>query len=191
MQMSRLARLSAAVMAAAVLVGCAGLVRTNDARQYSYDTSMLNDIARRGGMPVVVPGEPFPSAPGRFRQRASEILSATHRGPDFPIYPEGAQSSQGNPWRTVVVINPPRAVSSGNVCGGNVTGGTVDDGRVSMVAALCVGSRAKTLVRGWTGNVGGPESPRIERLLRQTGLALYPLIDEDRDRDSSGGDFAT
>ena len=90
---SRLARVSAVLTAAFLLAGCTGLARTNDARQYSYDTSMLNDIARRGGMPVLVPGEPFPDAPGAFEKRAAEILTATHRGPDFPIYPEGTKPS--------------------------------------------------------------------------------------------------
>ena len=191
MQSSRFARVSAALMGAFLLAGCAGLPRTNDARQYSYDTSMLNDIARRGGMPVVVPGEPFPGASGVFRKRAAEILTATHRGPVFPIYPEGTRPSEGNPWRTVILINPASAVTAANVCGGQLSGNAVDGGDISMVAALCNGTRAKTIVRGWASDVAGdPGSQQVGRLLRQTALALYPLIDEDRDRDSSGGDFA-
>jgi hypothetical protein len=55
-----------------------------------------------------------------------------------------------------------------------------------MVAALCSGTRARTVVRGWASDVSGPGSPQVGRLLRQTGLALYPRIDEDRDRDASG-----
>ena len=183
---SRLARASAALTAAFLLAGCTGLARTNDARQYSYDTSMLNDIARRGGMPVVVPGEPFPNAPGAFEKRAADILTATHRGPDFPIYPEGTKPSEGNPWRTVILINPTGTVTSASLCGGELSGSAVDGGEVSMVAALCSGTRARTVVRGWASDVSGPGSPQVGRLLRQTGLALYPRIDEDRDRDASG-----
>lgn len=177
------------MVAVFLLAGCAGLVRTNDARQYSYDTSMLNDIARRGGMPVVVPGEPFPDAPGAFAKRAADILTATHRGPIFPIYPDGTKPSEGNPWRTVILINPGGTVTSASLCSGQLSGSAVDGGEIRMVAALCNGSRAKTVVRGWASDVSGPGSAQVEQLLRQTGLALYPLIDEDRDRDASG-DFA-
>lgn len=189
MTVTSLARWGIVVAATALLAGCAGGARTNNATQFSYDTSMLNDIAKRGGTPLVVPGEPFPGSPDQFAQRASEILTDIHRGPRFPIYLDAGQQTQNNPWRTVLIINPERGASASNACTDSVSSTAVADGRITMVAALCLGKRAKTLVRGWASGASGPGSPAVEQLLRQTALALYPIRDEDRDLDSPGGDY--
>lgn len=189
MPVNRLAGLAIVLTATALLAGCAGVARTNNATHFSYNTSMLDDIARRGGMPLVVAGEPYPDSPNQFARRAAEILTATHRGPVFPIYLEAPQPAQDNPWRTVMIVNPERGVSASNACSGKVSGTAVTDGRMTAVAALCLGERAKTIVRSWASDANGPGSSAVEQVLRQTALALYPVRDENTDLDSPGGDY--
>lgn len=189
MTVNQLARLSVVLTAAALLAGCAGVARTNNATQFSYNTSMLNDIAKRGGTPLVVAGEPFPDSPDQFAQRASEILTNAHRGPRFPVYLDDAQRTGNNPWRTVVIVNPERGVSASNACTDTVSSTAVTDGRMTAVAALCLGKRAKTIVRSWASDASGPGSPAVEQVLRQTALALYPVRDENTDLDSPGGAY--
>lgn len=189
MRTNRFLWLTSILALAGLLAGCAGVPRTNDAIQYSYTPSMLNDVAKRGGMPLVVRGEPFPDQEGRFAEVAAGILTETHRGPEFEVFPDGTRTSSNNPWRTVMVVNPRGGVAASNVCSGDVTGSTVENGEMRVIAAFCLGDRAKTTVRGWASNATGAGSQVVASLLRQTGLALYPLLDEDRDRDSPGGDF--
>lgn len=186
---NRLTGLPMLLAVASLLGGCVGLAQTNNAIQFSYDTSMLNDIAKRGGTPLVVRGEPFPERAGEFAQRASEILTANHRGPAFPVFLDAQQGSAANPWRTVLIVNPTRGVSASNACTDGVSGSAAAEGRITTVAALCLGSRAKTIVRGRSSNARGPQSPAVRSLLVQTALALYPTRDDDKDLDSSGGDY--
>ncbi|MDZ7714315.1 MAG: hypothetical protein U5L06_15005 [Rhodovibrio sp.] len=146
---------------------------------------MLNDIAKRGGMPLVVKGAPFPGAQDRFARIAADRFTNARFGPDFPVYPqdqvpEGAQG-EGNPWKTVLIVNPSSPVGGSDSCTASVTGQAVDDGKVKLVAALCRGDKAVTSLRAWGSGMSTVDSARLKQLLGDVAINLYPLRDADQD----------
>ena len=182
MRKRRRACLAATV--AIALASCAG-GQVGTTTQRSYDPSMLNDIAKRGGMPLVVKGAPFPEAGDRFAEIAAERLTNARFGPDFTVYPQG-QAPDGartgrNPWKTVLIVNPSSPVSGSNSCTAAVEGRAARDGKVDMVAALCRGDKAVTSIRAWGSEISNVDSARLKRLLGDIAVNLYPLRDDDRD----------
>ena len=171
---------------AIALASCATADRVGTTTQRSYDPSMLNDIAKRGGMPLVVKGAPFPGAQDRFTRIAADRFTNARFGPDFPVYPEGQPphnaQTERNPWRTVLIVNPSSPVSGSRSCTASVDGKAARDGKVDMVAALCRGDKAVTSIRAWGSEISNVDSARLKRLLGDIAVNLYPLRDDDRDR---------
>jgi hypothetical protein len=181
----RTAAVSAVAIAAAATLGACGLsgVTTTSARQAGYDPSLIADVARRGGMPLEVKGNPFPGDKARFAETAAAALTESHRGPDFTVFADPAQAPAG-PMRTVIIANPQTAVSAGNACTADVSGTPVaGGGTLSVTAVLCRGDKAVTRMTGRAVGVAGAQDPKVAQLFRQIGLQLYPrrndLLDDD------------
>ena len=170
---------------AIALAGCANVDRVGTTTQRNYSPSMLNDIAKRGGMPLVVHGAPFGERTDAFARMAADRLSNDRFGPDFTVYPQGSEvqgiDEAGNPWKTVLIVNSDTAVTNSNACTASPGSRGTSDGRVEILAALCRGDKAVTSIRGWAYDIAGPTSTRLRELLKNIALNLYPQRDEDRD----------
>jgi hypothetical protein len=187
--MTHRTRIGAVATAAGLLLaGCAGtgIDSVGTTTQRSYDPTMLSEIAKRGGMPLEVKGDPFPGESDRFAALAARKFTENHFGPDFAVYPQGTREpdpdAPNNPWRTVLVVNAKDPVAPSAVCrAGEVKGTPASDGKLDMTAALCLGDKAVTSLKGWGSDIEGPESPRLGRLFEQIAPNLYPLRDDDQD----------
>ena len=194
---ARHVRTAAGVLLAGALAACSTATSTGPVSiAPSYDRAYIADVAERGGMPLVLRGDPFPGNNGPFAQQVATALTDAHFGPAFTVFADPAEAPDGSA-KTVLVVNPKRPVNSGNVCRTGTTG-TPDDspdggsggssqgsatgsaGSLDFTIAFCSANRRLSSMRGRLADVSGPEDPRIGELFRQVAIQLYPPRNPDR-----------
>jgi hypothetical protein len=146
----------------------------------SYDRAYISDVAERGGMPLVLRGDPFPGNNASFTREVAGALTESHFGPDFTVFADPAEAPDGSA-KTVLVVNADRRVNSGTVCGTETSGNPVgSDGALEFTIAFCSANQRLSSMRGRLANLAGPKDPRIADLFRQVGIQLYPPRNPDR-----------
>jgi hypothetical protein len=198
---ARHARTAAGVLLAGALAACSTATSTGPVSiAPSYDRAYIADVAERGGMPLVLRGDPFPGNNGPFAEQVATALTDAHFGPAFTVFADPAEAPDGSA-KTVLVVNPKRPVNSGNVCRTGTTGTPGDGpdggpdgdsdgssqgsaagsaGTLEFTIAFCSANRRLSSMRGRLADVSGPEDPRIGELFRQVAIQLYPPRNPDR-----------
>lgn len=198
---ARHARTAAGVLLAGALAACSTATSTGPVSiAPSYDRAYIADVAERGGMPLVLRGDPFPGNNGAFAQQVATALTDAHFGPAFTVFADPAEAPDGSA-KTVLVVNPKRPVNSGNVCRTGTTGTPGDGpdggpdgdsdgssqgsaagsaGTLEFTIAFCSANRRLSSMRGRLADVSGPEDPRIGATFRQVAIQLYPPRNPDR-----------
>lgn len=144
-----------------------------------YDRSYVSDMAARGGMPLVVKGNPFPGDNGAFARQVATALTEAHFGPEFTVFADPDAAPDGS-TKTVLIVNAERRVNSGRVCGSDSAGGGPVEGALDFTIAFCSGSRRLSSIRGRFTDLTGPEDRRIAEVFRQVAIQLYPSHNPDR-----------
>ncbi|MBK1671197.1 hypothetical protein CKO28_24650 [Rhodovibrio sodomensis] len=154
----------------------------------SYDQAYISDVAERGGMPLIVRGDPFPGNNGPFARQVATALTDSHFGPEFTVFADPAEAPDGSA-KTVLVVNATQRVNSGTVCHSDASDSSAGSavgpaGKIDFTIAFCSGNRRLSSLRGQLAEVSGPEDPRIGELFQQVAIQLYPPHNPDRnDRD--------
>lgn len=179
-------RLLLVLFAAGTLAACAGASMVQPAIvTATYDPSVLQYIASRGGLPTEVVGNPFNAPDEQVHSVVRETMARSHFGPKFPFLAEKPQGFASS-YRMVVVLNPaPGGAAYHKLCAGTAASqaGGPATGEVRVAAALCAGDRMITSTKGRVAGARGPQDPAFVGLIAQVSHALFPLRDEkDRDR---------
>ncbi len=176
-------RLLLVFIAASTLAACASGVQPAIVTA-SYDTSILQYIDSRGGLPTDVTGNPFSAPDEQVHTVVRETMARSHFGPKFPFLAEKPQGF-GSAYRMVVVLNPAPGTAYHKVCTGPATAQTDKPagGEVRVAAALCAKDRMITSTEGRVAGASGPDDPAFIAVIAQISHALFPLRDEkDQDR---------
>jgi hypothetical protein len=105
-------------------------------------------------------------------------------GPQFTLYPRGAEDPQYSN-RVVVVIgggNGATLCAAPPQQGGELRA----PGPLRVAAAACTGASRLSSTTGSVGEITGPDDPAVAHLFRQIGAELFPIRNpnyEDNDRD--------
>ena len=178
-------RLLLVLFTAGTLAACAGAAIVQPAIvTATYDPSVLQYIASRGGLPTEVVGNPFNAPDEQVHSVVRETMARSHFGPKFPFLAEKPQGF-ASPYRMVVVLIPAPGAAYHKLCAGAAASqaGKPAGGEVRVAAALCATDRMITSTKGRVAGAREPQDPAFVGLIAQVSHALFPLRDEkDRDR---------
>ena len=167
---------------AAVVAACAQGTMVRNATIVSYQPSMLNYAAGQGAMKVDIIGNPFDGPKADLERVVTGELTRAHFGPALD-FATSVSPDNRSPYRVVLVFNPTSGYSSGNIC--NTPGPATEPGddRIRVKAAFCSADRAATYTSGKVSVTPRPSDARFRQLIRQLGMALFPLRDPTRGDD--------
>ncbi len=136
------------------------------------------------GLPVVIAGNPFPVPSEDFRQAVIASMPGNQRPPAYRYAPASPSLPPGGAY-VALAFNGPMGQQSHALCrdpGGLEGGG--QGSPVSVNAAYCDGGEALSWVSG-SADLAGPDDPRLDRLMEQVILRLFPPENPNR-RDGDG-----
>lgn len=170
-------RVGGALLALAVLAGCADIdVRSDAVANYkpAYDPFDVWHAGKKGGgIPTLIYGNPFALdvAAAHEAIRAQLKLPAWHQ--DFPFELVSTTAPRRG-LRLTFVFNPSRRLSEGDGCGDVRDIPLADRGAITRVAAaFCAGERLLAEVAA-EAPIAGPADPKLRALLDQTLRDLLP-----------------
>ncbi len=173
-------RFGLAALAAVFLAGCAAsgvtIYRTDVAQQYSPQTLGLIGSGKHD-LQVDVGGNPF--AVDEVALMAAVITGLEGRTGGIPVNFSGAPDNpypRGN-YRTVVVFNAPPSVSQWDVCRAADPAALSDpvaSADLTVFAAYCEAELPLSWAAARATDVPGPQSERIDQLMAQMALAMFP-----------------
>jgi len=170
------ARAAAALVAAALLAGCAGgegVVTYADYVESRYTPREAYLAQSYGPLPLTVRGNPFAVEDAVLAARVAEAMSGRNFGPPMRFSPNPVT---GRPYdyRVVVAFNQP-PVETENLCkAAGPVQASARDGTVHARGAFCIADQRLTEIQGRVGGVTGPDDPGFQALLTQITLALFP-----------------
>ncbi len=167
---------------AAVVGACAQGSMVQNATIGSYQPSMLNYAASQGAMKVDIIGNPFDGPKEDLERVVTGELTRAHFGPALD-FATSVSPDNRSPYRVVLVFNPASDYSSGTICDTPGRATEPSDDRIRVKAAFCSADRAATYTAGRVPVTSRPSDARFRQLIRQLGLALFPLRDPTRGDD--------
>lgn len=167
---------------AAVVAACADASMVQLTEVGAYTPSMLNYAASQGAMKVDIIGNPFDGPKEDLERVVTGELTRAHFGPPL-VFATSVSPDNRSPYRVVLVFNPTSDYSSGNICDTPGQATESGDDRIRVKAAFCSADRASTYTTGRVSVTSRPSDARFRQLIRQLGLALFPLRDPTRGDD--------
>jgi hypothetical protein len=149
---------------------------------------MLNYAAGQGAMKTEIIGNPFDGPKDDLDRVVTGGLTRSHFGPEL-AFATSVSPENRSPYRVVLVFNPTRDYSSGDICGATAQATEPGGDRVRVKAAFCSADRAATYTAASVSGVAKPTDPRFRELIRQLGMALFPIHDPTRSDDEPSDEW--
>ncbi len=128
---------------------------------------------------VVVRGNPLNMDRKAFEKAVTDAMQGQHFGPRTN-FTTGPSETARTDIRVVMLFNGSQTVLAHQLCEAPENYGSVKEGDgLHVTAAFCSDDYPLTEVYAWAGSVPGVESPTFARLVAQTTLELFPLVDDD------------
>ncbi len=132
---------------------------------------------------VVVRGNPFNMDRQAFEKAVTDAMQRQHWGPRTN-FTTGPSETARKDIKVVMLFNGPETVLAHELCIEPEKFGSVQNGKaLHVTAAFCSGNNVLTEVDAWAGSVADVNSPTFARLIAQTTLDLFPLVDDVLDKD--------
>ncbi len=132
---------------------------------------------------VVVRGNPFDMDRKAFEKAVTDAMQGQHFGPRTN-FTTGPSETARRDIKVVMLFNGPGTVLAHELCEAPGKFGSVQDAKeLHVTAAFCSDGHPLTEVYAWAGAVTGVESPTFARLVAQTTMDLFPLVDDALDDD--------
>lgn len=160
------------------LAACDDLVMVESPNSYHTNVRAVVTGARGAGdILLVVDGADSIGSPEPVRNAVRDALQGRpgRVNPSYTLLPEAA----GQDLSTVrVVLNGPKAMTSGEICRGEGAGSNSDD-ETRAALAFCQGQRALSSIKGRAPKAIGPDDPNFVKLLQSAARQLFPAPDRD------------
>lgn len=175
--------LIAAAMTAA-LAGCVDAVIVYGDRSYARDTyEELVLAGTMGPLPVIVRGNPFAADKARFDAAVIAGLNASQYAGQVQ-FAIGTEGSGPGRYHVVLVFNPPGPFSAAELCRGDWRNAPIALGSTRTVSgAFCQQNIGLTEAKAQVGNVSGPDDPKLQALVKQLAIGLFPRYHEPENND--------
>jgi hypothetical protein len=170
-----------ALLAAAVLSGCADIVVVNDpVTQPNYIMGEEKYAARNGSIRVEVAGDTFGLAPEAFAERVVHQMRHGYYRHDF--FTREASRATDPRYKIVMMFNPDPGISGNELCAtAEPLPPRAPVERTSLLAAFCGGPVALSEVNGWV-RLSGVEDPRFAELIGSVTDHIFPRRDARQER---------
>jgi hypothetical protein len=154
-----------------------------------YTPQLLSYAAGKGGMYTEVTGNPFQGEKAALDRLVTKAFETAHFGPQLAFFTE-KPVDHSSAYRTVVLFDAAPTANGARLCSDPDRPQTDSTaGEVRVMAALCSTDLRLTSAYGRVSGVQSPDDPRVERMLHQLGLSLFPPAPANRLRGGGDDDF--
>ena len=171
----------AAVLLAVSLGGCDVIIYDEIGPRGSYFNGDFEYATHRGAIVTELGDNPFAISDERFRALMLDNMRGNNRGrpADFVTAP----SERTLPvYKTVAVFNLAIGVDDSDLCDGpGAVAIEPSPGRTRLDMAFCIGDELVSSAWGYATGVGGPDDPKLRKLIRGVTYALIPADDQNDD----------
>ncbi len=143
----------------------------------SYHPDVVNYAASRGGMHLVVIGNPFGEPQDKLERAVADSMVDSHFGQSFPFVTHPPVDFT-SPYRVIVLFDPPRNANPKNLCLQPYTPTATQPGEVRLMAVFCNAGYEMTSTAGYVGGVASSDDPAFRKLLGQISVLLFPPFDD-------------